>query len=231
MNTTDPQTGGSLSAKDIWVESIMILVAGAETTSTAMASVIYYLLHNPDSLSTLTAEVRSRFSSVDEITSSRVAHDCKFVRACIDEALRLSPSVVHGPPRQTEAGGIRINGEHFAEGTVLQAPIYTMHRNEKFFPEPDEYRPQRWMAEENEGLTQAQQALVPFHVGPHSWCVARPTQSDDNLLMLSVVLDGDWLSWSSRPLLRGLFTRTTCGWLRRHFAVPPCRWVRGVSIK
>jgi cytochrome P450 len=171
MNTPDPKTGEHLSPKDLWLETIMVLIAGSDTTSTSMAAVLYYLLHSPEALSTLAQEVRSQFDSVDAITPSRVSSDCRFVRACCDEAMRLTPPVVHGPPRRVETGGIQVNGDHFVEDTILMAPLYTMNRNAAFFESPDDFKPQRWMVDNSESQ-RAQQAFTPFHIGPYSWSVA-----------------------------------------------------------
>lgn len=167
MNTADPKTGEHLTSKDLWLEAMMVLIAGSDTTSTAMAGTLHHLLHSPQALAEVTDEVRSQFETAEDITPARVA-GCKFVRACIDEAMRLTPPVVHGPPRRVEAGGVEVKGEYFGEGTILQAPIYTLHRNEEYFEAPDEYRPWRWMVE-GDGLDRASRAFVPFHVGPYSW--------------------------------------------------------------
>lgn len=168
MNTSDPKTGEHLSQKDLWLETMMVLIAGSDTTSTSMAAVLYYLLHSHDALATVTHEVRSQFDSVDAITPAKVSSDCQFVRACCDEAMRLTPPVVHGPPRRVEAGGIQINGDYFAEDTTLMAPLYTMNRNAAFYDAPDDFKPQRWMADDSEAQ-KARQAFTPFHIGPYSW--------------------------------------------------------------
>lgn len=169
-STADPKTGKFFSKGDIRQECLMILIAGSDTTSTAMASTIFYLLHNQDALSAVTAEVRNLFNHIDEVTPERVLSDCKFVRACIDEAMRLTPSVVHGSVRRVEEGGITVNGEFFAVDTILGSPIYALHRHPDYFESPDDYKPERWMVE-GERLQRLRKVFIPFSTGPHSWCV------------------------------------------------------------
>ncbi|RMY68128.1 hypothetical protein D0863_07323 [Hortaea werneckii] len=165
----DPKTGEELSEKEFWLELLMLLVAGSDTTSVALNAVIYHLVHNQDSLHMATKEVRSQFETVDEIRTGPKLSDCQFLLSCIEESMRLSPPVVHGPPRLVQAGGIVVDGEYFAEGTVVSTPTYTLHRSRKNFDAPDDFKPERWMTE-GEELKRARQAYQPFHVGAYS-CV------------------------------------------------------------
>ncbi|RMZ17218.1 hypothetical protein D0860_00557, partial [Hortaea werneckii] len=165
----DPKTGKELSGKEVWLELAMLLIAGSDTTSIALNAVIYYLVHHRESLATATQEVQDRFETVDEIRTGPKLNDCRFLLSCIEEAMRLSPPVVHGPPRLVQPGGIVVDGEYFTEGTVLSTPTYTLQRNEKIYDAPNDFKPERWMGKE-EDLKQARQAYQPFHVGAYS-CV------------------------------------------------------------
>ncbi|GAB1737231.1 hypothetical protein NU219Hw_g1162t1 [Hortaea werneckii] len=165
----DPKTGEELSEKEFWLELLMLLVAGSDTTSVALNAVIYHLAHDRDSLLMATREVRSRFNTADEIRTGPNLSDCRFLLSCVEESMRLSPPVVHGPPRRVQSGGIVVDGEYFAEGTVLSTPTYTLHRSGQNFEAPDDFRPGRWMTE-GEGLKRARQAYQPFHIGAYS-CV------------------------------------------------------------
>ncbi|KAI6848351.1 hypothetical protein KC332_g7432 [Hortaea werneckii] len=165
----DPKTGEELSEKEFWLELLMLLVAGSDTTSIALNAVTYHLAHNRHSLLLATEEVRDRFATVDEIRTGPELSDCRFLHSCIEESMRLSSPVVHGPPRLVQAGGIVVDGEYFAEGTVVSTPTYTLHRSGKNFDAPDDFKPERWMTE-GEELKRARQAYQPFHVGAYS-CV------------------------------------------------------------
>ncbi|RMY01077.1 hypothetical protein D0868_08676 [Hortaea werneckii] len=156
----DPKTGEELSEKEFWLELLMLLVAGSDTTSVALNAVIYHLAHDRDSLLTATKEVRSRFKTGDEIRTGPNLSDCRFLLSCVKESMRLSPPVVHGPPRRVQAGGVVVDGEYFAEGTVVSTPTYTLHRSGKNFDAPDIFKPERWMTE-GEELKRARQAYQP----------------------------------------------------------------------
>ncbi|RMX70788.1 hypothetical protein D0869_16295, partial [Hortaea werneckii] len=105
-------------------------------------------------------EVRSRFKTGDEIRTGPNLSDCRFLLSCVKESMRLSPPVVHGPPRRVQAGGVVVDGEYFAEGTVVSTPTYTLHRSGKNFDAPDIFKPERWMTE-GEELKRARQAYQP----------------------------------------------------------------------
>lgn len=156
----DPKTGEELSEKEFWLELLMLLVAGSDTTSVALNAAIYHLVHNRDSLHMAAMEVRRQFETEGEIRTGPKLSDCRFLLSCIEESMRLSPPVVHGPPRLVQAGGIVVDGEYFAEGTVVSTPTYTLHRSGKNFDAPDDFKPERWMTD-GEELKRARQAYQP----------------------------------------------------------------------
>lgn len=82
----------------------MLIIAGSETTATALSGATYLLGKNPDTLAKLTKEVRSAFSSEGEITLSSV-QNLKYMLAVLDEALRMFPPVPGTGPRVVHAGG------------------------------------------------------------------------------------------------------------------------------
>ena len=110
-----------------------------------MANTIFHLLNNPTTLAHLSREICQSFTSIDQIRRGRQLSDCKYLRACIDETLRLSPPVGGVLPREVLVGGQSVCGHHFPQGTEIGVPIYTLHHNERYFPDPFVYRPERWL--------------------------------------------------------------------------------------
>ncbi|KAJ5420580.1 hypothetical protein N7465_003099 [Penicillium sp. CMV-2018d] len=175
MNTTDPKTGLAFSQKDLWLESMLLLAAGSDTTSTAMSGTFFYLAHHPDALGRLIREVRTSFAHEEEICMGAQLHSCTFLQACINETMRLVPSVSNVPPRDVQAGGILVDDEFLPQGTTLGTSIYTIQRNPRYFTAPDEFRPERWIVDPETGVNEddiktAKQGFCPFSIGPRS-CV------------------------------------------------------------
>lgn len=96
--------------------------------------------------------------------------------------MRLSPPVPTGPPRDVLAGGIVIDDIHYPEGTVLSVPTYVIQRSEKYFADPEVFKPERWIAESPNDRTQkginsqaislAKSAYFPFSLGPRK-CIGQ----------------------------------------------------------
>lgn len=79
-------------------------MAGSETTATALSGATHLLCANPGVLAKLTEEVRSAFSSEQEITLLSV-QKLKYMLAVLDESIRMFPPVPSMSPRVVHKGG------------------------------------------------------------------------------------------------------------------------------
>lgn len=147
-----------------------------------MAATLFYLVRNEAALRKVIEEVRSKFNNVEEIVQGPALTSCTYLRACIDEAMRLSPSVGGILPREVLSGGMTIDGHFVPEGTVVGVPHYTIHHNADYYPAPYDYVPERWTsgalsslngAETSEDdVARAQSAFCPFSIGPRG-CIGK----------------------------------------------------------
>ena len=177
LKAKDPETGKGFSTPELWGESNLLIIAGSDTTSTALTAAIFYLAHNQRTLERLTQEVRRAFSDVEEIRTSPKLSSLHYLRACIDEAMRLSPPVGGLLPRQVLAGGIEINGQQLPEGTVVGVPHYGIHHNADYYAQPFEFKPERWISGSEPSVTAdsinvAQSAFCAFSIGPRG-CIGK----------------------------------------------------------
>ena len=175
LTSKDPETGEGFSKKELWAESNTLIIAGSDTTSTTLTSTIFYLLHNPKTLDRLLGEIRGAFDSVEAIRTGTALNDCRYLRACIDEALRLSPPVGAILPRQTLPGGIDVMGEHIPGGVGVGCPIYALHHHKDYVADPFEYKPERWIHGECDEAENARLLSVfnPFSLGSRG-CIGKP---------------------------------------------------------
>ncbi len=153
LNARDPETGRGFSTQELWGESNLLIIAGSDTTSTALAASFFYLVHDTSVLEKLQQEIRNTFEDVEEIVSGKKLNSCVYLRAVIDEAMRLNPPVGGLLPREVLPGGIEIDGMHFPEGTVVGTPHYAIHHSEAYFPRPFDWIPERWIPGSVEGVT------------------------------------------------------------------------------
>lgn len=164
----DPQTGEGFKTADLWAESNLLIIAGSDTTGTALCATLFYLVRCPRALEKVTREVRSVFSRVSEIRQgATLGAKTPYLRACIDEAMRMSPSVPGLLPREVMAGsgGFTVSlGDDGSgkdrtivvpEGMVVGVPHYAIMHDERYYPGSWDFAPERWIvgAERTFGLS------------------------------------------------------------------------------
>ncbi|KAF4634033.1 hypothetical protein G7Y89_g4073 [Cudoniella acicularis] len=187
QNARDPETGEKFSTKEIAAESATLVVAGTDTTSTTLTALLFYLSRNPRAYHLATSEIRSAFASLSEIRAGSKLNSCVYLRACVDETMRISPSVGGSLWREVGSGGAIIDGIPIPAGFDVGTGIYAMHHNAAYYPEPEVWRPKRWL-KGKEGQVEA--GIVPygpFGVGPRS-CIGKPLAYLELMLTAAVLL-------------------------------------------
>jgi cytochrome P450 len=121
--------GSPMSDEELRDELVTVLGAGHETTATALAWAIERLLRNPAVLARL--------------RDSIAAGETDYLDATIRETLRARPVIVDVARKLTAPA--RIGGYELPEGTYLMAAIAALHYREDLFPDPDEFRPERFL--------------------------------------------------------------------------------------
>lgn len=152
----------------------LFLQIGGTTTATAISTVFYYLSRNPSAYAQLASEVRTTFASGSEIRHGQRLTTCKFLRAVIDESLRVSPPTPgvmwrEKDPLSTEP--LVVDDHVIPPGTLVGVGVYSLMHNPEYFPEPFAFRPERWMEGDNDNPAEKEaratmrRAFVPFILG------------------------------------------------------------------
>jgi cytochrome P450 len=158
--------GGKMSLDEYHSTAQLLMTAGTDTSAIGLSGTLYYLLANPDALSKATKEVRSAFSSMDDLTYESLARQ-KYLDAALQEGLRLYPPVPTGPPRVTPVPGWTVCGYWIPGGVSVHAPHYATSRFPGYFTEPDDFHPERWLGDER-FRDDRLDAVQPFNVGPQN---------------------------------------------------------------
>ncbi|KIW69909.1 hypothetical protein PV04_02226 [Phialophora macrospora] len=195
--------GNRLTEKEVTANSILIVGAGAETTSSCLSGTFYHLLQTPRVLKKLQQEIRSSFTSPDEITI-RATSNLPYLKATVDEALRIFPIASYITPRTTPKGGHLIAGDHIPGGTYVSMGQWHMGRSDRFFDSPMEFRPERWLDElgtEGPAGLRNDEILKPFSLGPRN-CIGKQVALTEARLVIAklvwhfdMALDGDHSTW------------------------------------
>ncbi|KAH6718219.1 cytochrome P450 [Leptodontidium sp. MPI-SDFR-AT-0119] len=169
---------------EIVAEISIMMNAGSDTTAIAMNNAMYLLLANPTCL----AKLREELDAVIDPSEITIPYDkvrhLPYLRACLDEALRLYPPSTFGLPRRTPPEGAPILGDFIPGETSVSISAYVAHRDPKVFPEPDEYRPERWLGDDAKDL---QAAFISFSTGARG-CIGRNiSYLEQTVLLASVV--------------------------------------------
>lgn len=149
--------------------------SGGATTSALMSAVLFYLSRDPEIYRRLSSEIRSTFSSAHDIHSGPQLSSCKFLRAVINETLRMSPSSIGTLWRQQDLAlpsqvnkPFIVDGHVVPPGTMVGLSPYSLLHNEKYFPEPFVFRPERHLEGEKGSEGNNMRAFAPFAVGNRS---------------------------------------------------------------
>ncbi|XP_060806632.1 cytochrome P450 6B5-like [Amyelois transitella] len=141
----------------------LFFAAGFETSSTTVQFVLYELAKKPDAQ-------EKALEEVDEYLrrhNNRVEFDCinemPYIEACIDEALRLYP-VLSVLTREVHKDYTLPCGAVLEKGVRVHLPVYHIQHRPDFFPEPEEFRPERFLGEEKRNIKQY--TYFPFGEGP-----------------------------------------------------------------
>jgi cytochrome P450 len=165
----DPETGLGMSDEQLRDEVMTLFLAGHETTANALAWTIYLLTQHPDIAQRLAAEVcpvgmRSCASAADDLESELGIKDDDLLSRVIRESLRLYPPVWAIGRRATQ--GLRIGGTEVPKGAIVLACQWALHRSDKYFSNPIQFDPDRWMSDDQRALPKY--AFFPFGGGPRS---------------------------------------------------------------
>lgn len=160
------ESEGGLSIGEHHSNASLFMIAGTETTATALSGTTYHLLRNPKTMKKLTDEIRSAFPDFDDITLEGLARQ-KYLGAVLQEGLRMYPPVPIGLPRLTPAEGSTICDDHLPADTRVSVNHLATYRMEDNFKHADEFHPERWLGDE-EFKDDHLDALEPFSVGPRN---------------------------------------------------------------
>ncbi|KAJ5709485.1 cytochrome protein [Penicillium malachiteum] len=154
---------------EIVSEISIMMNAGSDTTAIAANATLYLLLKNPNCLQKLRDGVASVLDPDETVAAYDKVRHLPYLRACIDETLRLYPPVSMNLPRRTPPEGATILDDFIAGDTSVSISAYVVHRNPAVFPEPETYRPEHWLGEAGKEL---QPYFVAFSAGARG-CIGR----------------------------------------------------------
>jgi cytochrome P450 len=160
MASSDRDTGGGMSDREMIDEVMTLIVAGHETTASSLTWTWYLLSRYPEVAAKLQREADR--APAANATSIDAALSAGFVHQVLQESLRLYPPGWLFTRRTLEAD--ELGGFPVAPRTDVFICPYLLHRHPAFWDDPEEFRPQRFDAVDVEERHRF--AYIPFSVGP-----------------------------------------------------------------
>jgi cytochrome P450 len=191
------EAGEGLTDLELRDELMTLLVAGHETTATALTWALYWIHKLPLVREKLLTELQA----LEGPTDPGVLFRLPYLNAVCSETLRIYPVGLLTFPRITKAR-VELMGSLLEPGTVVVGCIYLAHHREEVFPDPDEFKPERFLERRYSPFE-----YLPFGGGVRR-CIGMAFAQFEMKLVISSVLTGFELALSDtrsvRPVRRGL---------------------------
>lgn len=156
----DEEDGSGMTDRQVRDEVTTIFLAGHETTANTLSWTWYLLSQHPEAerkfADELDAVLGGRTPTVDDVDR------LTYTQQIIQESMRLYPAAWAINREAVE--DVEIGGNRFKQGDTLMMSQYVMHRNPKYYADPDEFRPERFAGDFLKTLPQF--AYFPFGGGP-----------------------------------------------------------------
>ena len=208
MMLAKDEDGEPMSDQELKDELMTLLVAGHETTATALAWAFYWVHHLPEVKEKLLEELSQ---CGDDFNPMQVAK-LPYLTAVCQETLRIYPVGQLTFGRMTNYP-IKIMGHQFDKETMLTACMYLTHQQEDLYPNPKQFKPERFLERQYSPYE-----FYPFG-GGNRLCIGYALAQLEMKLVLATILSNYQLSLAKDQVIKPE---------RRGFTVAPSNGVKMV---
>ncbi|MGB3614403.1 MAG: cytochrome P450 [Elainellaceae cyanobacterium] len=191
------ESGQGMSDEELHDELVTLLLAGHETTASALVWMLYWIHYLPEVQQKLRAELAELGNDPDPMAIAKLP----YLTAVCQEALRIYPITPTTFVRVLRQP-MTLAGYSFDEGTALMPATYILHQNPEVYPEPKQFKPERFLERQY-----APHEYLPFG-GGHRRCIGSALAMMELKLTVATLLqDFEFVLPRPRPLLparRGL---------------------------
>ena len=178
----DSETGSKFTQEQLNANANLIIVAGADTTSSSLTQTFRTLATNERVLRKLQREI----DGVGVELTVESTKGLVYLNAVVNEALRLLNPLPSGVQATTSRSGVEVDGTFLPGNIQVRVPHLVIMTDERYFPKPNEFIPERWTGERPELLLD-RRAFIPFGYGVHS-CVGKQLALNEMRLVLARVV-------------------------------------------
>lgn len=135
------ETGCGLEEQEILDEILTLILAGNDTTATALSWAVFHIFSNQEVLGKLRREL-TNLCDADESNANRIV-ELPYLDATVKEVLRISPIFAIALRRLTQT--MPLAGYELPAGTLVAPCIYLVHRQADLWDEPERFKPERFL--------------------------------------------------------------------------------------
>ncbi|XP_059941875.1 cytochrome P450 4V2 isoform X2 [Mesoplodon densirostris] len=172
---------------------------GHDTTAAAINLSLYLLGSYPEVQQKVDNELEEVFGRSDRPPTLDDLKKLKYLECVVKESLRLFPSVPFFARHLNE--DCEVAGYKIVKGSQVIIMPYALHRDPRYFPNPEEFKPERFFPENSKG--RHSYAYVPFSAGPRN-CIGQKFAMMEEKTILSCILRHFWVESNQKREELGL---------------------------
>ncbi|NXL77316.1 CP3AD protein, partial [Leptocoma aspasia] len=153
----------ALTDIEVLAQAFIFIFAGYEPTSNTLGFLAYELAMHPDVQEKVLQEIDTVLPNKAPLTYEAIMK-LEYLDMTLNETLRFYP--LGGRIERTCKKDVEINGVTIPKGVVVTIPPYVLHRDPEYWPNPDEFRPERFSKENKESFDPY--TYLPFGAGPRN---------------------------------------------------------------
>jgi cytochrome P450 len=193
------ENGAGMPDRQLRDEVMTLLLAGHETTANTLAWTLYLLAQHPEVQTALAAEVRDVLhGSAPEAGS---LHTLPFTQMVLMESQRLYPPA--WAIGRKALAPFEVLDYRLPAGTNVGISQWILHRDPRYYPDPERFDPERWREEVSGRRTLPKFAYIPFGAGPRV-CVGAGLAITEAALVLDILIQRFRFSLASEEPVEAL---------------------------
>ena len=189
--------GRQMTDEELRDQLVSLLLLGYETTSGVLAWIFYLIHSHPEVKHRLMQEL----NTLADLTNPEAITQLPYLTAVCQETLRIHPIALICTPRMVK-DSVEIMEQKFTSETVLVPCIYLAHRRADTYPEPEQFRPERFL---NQKFSPYE--YLPFG-GGYRGCIGAAFSMYELKLVTAIILSHFELSLTDQrpvhPVRRGI---------------------------
>ncbi|XP_069676201.1 cytochrome P450 9e2-like [Periplaneta americana] len=174
-------------ADDLTAQAVIFFFAGFDTASTLLCFASHLLATHPDVQSRLQKEIDETLEKDGGKLTYEAVHSMKYLDMVVSETLRMYPPAVATDRKCTKTYTLQSEPScTIKPGEAISIPVYGLHHDPKYFPNPEKFDPERFSDENKDNIKPY--TYLPFGLGPRSCIGNRFALMESKIALVQVLM-------------------------------------------